>query len=164
MSDLNPETVRTALEKLEREVKELSKILENKKKMLQGLRLVLASFAEEESLGSPDNAQCEELQKRAKKIGGHADHPTRPMPTFQNVRPHTRRILEAVWHILARRGEPMRTRDIVTELEGQGIDLPGKDKVAALSAALSHSPYFRTRGRALGWELVETGQWDQENP
>ncbi len=162
MSDLNPETVRTALEKLEREVKELGKILENKKKMLQGLRLVLASFEEEGGVSSPDTAQQDESQKHVKKIGGHTHVETR-MPAFQNVRPHTRRILEAVWLILARHGEPMRTRDIVTKLEEQGIDLPGKDRVATLSAALSHSPYFRTRGRALGWEVVEVEQADQEN-
>lgn len=67
---------------------------------------------------------------------------------------HTQRIKAVVRDLLAGADEPTPTRDLVAHLEGKGIEIAGKSKVASLSALLSHSAEFEPIGRQ-GWIIKE---------
>ncbi|MFQ5348538.1 MAG: HTH domain-containing protein [Rhodothalassiaceae bacterium] len=133
--------------RLEDEVAHLRRELEVKEKRLRALREFLATF-EAEGAGEPSAAAG--TQRRPRAEGGFAAD----VPEFRNVRETTRLLLEACWRILAEEGRSLPTRMIVERLEEQGLKVGGKNKVATLSAALSHSPYFCTLGRTRGWEIV----------
>lgn len=134
------ETAQRSAEQLAEEVKRLRRELELKEERLRALRALLATFEAEEGGERPS---------RGERVVAA------PMPEFRNVREKTRQVLETCWRILAEEGRPLPTREIVERLEKRGLEIIGKNKVATLSAALSHSPHFRTLGRTQGWEIVQ---------
>ncbi|GIX18069.1 MAG: hypothetical protein KatS3mg119_2255 [Rhodothalassiaceae bacterium] len=134
-------------QQLTEEVARLRRELELKEKRLRALQELLATFEAEEGSGNSSGAQKTGWLGAE---GGVAAH----IPEFRNVRERTRQLLEACWRILAEEGRPLPTREIVERLEERGLSVGGKNKVATLSAALSHSPHFRTLGRTQGWEIV----------
>lgn len=86
-------------------------------------------------------------------LAGHTKLP--PLPT-QNSRPRERdpRIVPAVEAILREAdGGPMPLREIYSRLRARGIEIAGKNPEANLSAKLSYSQRFVSRGPA-GWILA----------
>ncbi len=143
------ETAQRSAEQLADEVARLRRQLELKEKRLRALRELLATFEAEES----GAASASEDTGVERPLHGKGGVPTQ-VPEFRNVREKTRRVLEACWQILSEEGRPLPTREIVKRLETRGLAVGGKNNVATLSAALSHSPHFRTLGRTQGWEIV----------
>lgn len=134
-------------QQLAEEVACLRRELELKEKRLRALQELLATFEAEEGRGSLAGAE------KAGPLWVEGGTTAR-VPDFRNVRDNTRQLLEACWRILAEEGRPLPTREIVQRLEKLGLRVGGKNKVATLSAALSHSPHFRTLGRTQGWEIM----------
>jgi hypothetical protein len=79
-------------------------------------------------------------------------------PTQDNLRrtrspsEHTQSIKALVRDLIRSKKEPTATRDILSSLEGAGIQVHGKNPVATLSALLSHAEEFEPVGRK-GWLL-----------
>lgn len=65
-------------------------------------------------------------------------------------------ILGAVTAIL-RRGQPKTTKQLVQELEAQGVQIGGADKASNLAAMLSREKQMFHNVRGLGYSLAETG-------
>lgn len=80
---------------------------------------------------------------------GHASRGS-PSRVTRSASAHTQRIKAVVRGLLAGVEEPTPTRELVAHLEGRGIEIAGKSKVASLSALLSHSGEFEPIGRQ-GW-------------
>lgn len=64
------------------------------------------------------------------------------------------RILSAAWNILRDAG-PLRTREILSRLTAQGVEVAGADPAQTLSVLLSKSDLFRA-DRSIGWSIVES--------
>lgn len=65
-------------------------------------------------------------------------------------------ILGAVTVVL-RRGQPKTTKQLVQELEAQGVHIGGADKASNLAAMLSREKHLFHNVRGLGYSLAETG-------
>lgn len=65
----------------------------------------------------------------------------------------TKKIKELLFNLLHGEKEPTPTRDLVAFLQGEGIEVSGKNPVATLSALLSHANEFEPVGRK-GWLLT----------
>jgi hypothetical protein len=83
---------------------------------------------------------------------GHATSQGYTSRVTRSASAHTQRIKAVVRDLLAGADEPTPTRDLVAHLEGKGIEIAGKSKVASLSALLSHSGEFEPIGRQ-GWVI-----------
>ena len=69
----------------------------------------------------------------------------------------TRRITDAVVDLIRAKGRPIRTRDLLAQIEQRGLDVGGKNPVATLSSCLSRDKKRLVNNRKLGWRLVEWG-------
>jgi hypothetical protein len=64
------------------------------------------------------------------------------------------RIVEAAAALIAAKG-PMQTRELLTQMEAQGIDIGGGNKIDTISVALSRSKdRFKSDRAAGGWMLI----------
>ena len=132
------------LRKLEQEAERLRKELSEMsltQKRLRAIEQLLEVYTVDE--GQQNTASRDE----------ETDEAQGEVPVFEGVRPRTARILAAVWKEIRNRGEPVATRKLVEALRTNGIEIGGKDAVATLSAALSHSEHFENRGRNVGWAI-----------
>lgn len=66
--------------------------------------------------------------------------------------PERVRAMEFVRKLVTRSNVPIRTADILTELQKEGIEIGGADEISNLSAMISASGQFKAHGRS-GWTL-----------
>ena len=63
------------------------------------------------------------------------------------------RIIDRCQHLLLSEGKPRHTRELVSYLRSEGVELKGKDPVLQVSAVLSKDYRFKAN-RSIGWTLV----------
>ena len=72
-------------------------------------------------------------------------------------RSKSRRITDLAVDLIAAKGRPIRTRDLLPQMEQHGFPMGGRSPVATLSGFLCRDKKRLANNRRLGWRLVEWG-------
>ena len=72
-------------------------------------------------------------------------------------RSKSRRITDLAVDLIAAKGRPIRTRDLLPWMEKHGLPMGGRSSVATLSGFLCRDKKRLVNNRKLGWRLVEWG-------
>ena len=72
-------------------------------------------------------------------------------------RSKSRRITDLAVHLITAKGRPIRTRDLLPQMEQHGLPMGGQNPVATLSGFLCRDKKRLVNNRKLGWRLVEWG-------
>ena len=72
-------------------------------------------------------------------------------------RSRSRRITDLAVDLIRAKGRPIRTRDLLPQMEKHGLPMSGRSPVATLSGFLCRDKKRLANNRRLGWRLVEWG-------
>lgn len=128
--------------------------------------LTSEALALEAALASdPRYIKLQEVKRLCALYGAHIESNVSNIPGPLPPRPAPRPIssgvgLEAInvaRAFLAKQNKPVLTRDLLTHLEGLGVQFGGSSAQATLASILSRTPDFESKGGRVGWVLKSVG-------
>lgn len=138
-------------------------ILQQVHRDLQTARETVAVKERELAAARSEMADLEGFVRTFERYSGKVDAPTETAERRKNKDrgvpergTQARMLVDTCIDAINEKGAPMKIGDLLDVVLNQGLTLGGKDQKSNLAGYLSRDPRVESRGRSIGWDVVET--------
>ncbi len=138
-------------------------ILQQVHRDLQTARGTVSKKERELAEARSEMADLEGFVRTFERYSGKADAPV-PSEERRKNKEHgvpergtqARMLVDTCIDAIRDQGEPIKIGDLLDVVLAKGLTLGGKDQKSNLAGYLSRDPRVESRGRSIGWDVVET--------